>query len=194
MYAMQTHTPLPTAGFAHPARNVRALGIDPGMIVADFGSGSGAYVLLIAAALQGVGRVYAVDIQRDLLRRTNTEATGKGFSNVEVVWADLEKPGASKIADGALDLVLVSNLLFQLENKKNMLAESLRILHPGGRLAIIDWQESFGGMGPQKGDVVTKDKALSLAKDVGYEYQREFAAGAHHYGLIFSKPLARKNI
>ena len=107
------------------------------------------------------------------------------------MWADLEKPGASKIADGALDLVLVSNLLFQLENKKNMLAESLRILHPGGRLAIIDWQESFGGMGPQKGDVVTKDKALSLSKEVGYEYQREFAAGAHHYGLIFRKPLAR---
>ncbi len=191
---MQTQTPLPTAGFAHPARNVGALAIDPGMMVADFGAGSGAYALLIAEALQGVGRVYAVDIQRDLLRRIASEAARKGFSGVEVVWADLEKPGASKLADGALDLVLVSNLLFQLDSKKNLLAEAFRVLHPGGRLAIIDWQESFGGMGPQKGDVVTKDAAAALATGAGFELQREFAAGAHHYGLVFRKPIPRNTV
>ncbi len=71
---MQTHTPLQTAGFAHPRRNIAALGVEPGMAVADFGSGSGIYVLHIAEALQNAGHVYAIDIQRDLLKRLKNEA------------------------------------------------------------------------------------------------------------------------
>lgn len=185
MTGMQTHSPLRAAGFAHPPRNVAALGIQSGMSVADFGSGSGAYVLGMAERLLGSGHVYAIDVQRDLLRRVKNEAHKRGYNNVEVIWCDLERPRASKIADQKLDLVLISNLLFQIENKSAVLAEAWRILKPAGHLAIIDWADSFGGMGPTKQDVVTKEKALTLVKDAGFELQREFDAGAHHYGLIF---------
>ena len=181
---MPTQTPLDTANFAHPRRNVAALGVEPGMAVADFGSGSGVYVLHIAEALENHGRVYAIDVQQDLLKRVKNEAHRRGFKNVEVIWTDLERAGSSKLTDKTLDLVLISNLLFQLENKGAVLAEAWRILKPAGRLAIIDWSESFGGMGPQKADVVGKDAALALAKENGFELQREFSAGAHHYGLI----------
>ena len=172
-------------GFAHPPRNVGVLGIDPGMTVADFGSGSGVYVLLIADALQGSGHVYAVDIQRDLLRRTANEARQRGLNTVEVVWADLEKRNGSKLAPDTLDLVLISNLLFQVEDKSAVLTEARRVLRPKGRLVIIDWSDSFGGMGPQKRDVVTKDAALAFAQASGFTLHREFDAGEHHYGLIF---------
>ncbi len=185
------HTPLKTAGFAHPARNVGALGLQQGMAVADFGSGSGAYVLAIAERLGNTGRIYAVDIQRDLLRRIHTEAHKRGFKNIEIIWADLEHHGASKIADRSLDLVLVSNLLFQLNDKGATLAEAWRILKTTGQLAIIDWSDSFGGMGPIPKDVVTADAALALARKAGFELVREFEAGAHHYGLIF-RPVAQK--
>jgi ubiquinone/menaquinone biosynthesis C-methylase UbiE len=185
MGRMQTHALLPTANFAHPRRNVGALVIEPGMSVADFGSGSGTYALLIAEALAHGGQVYAIDVQRGLLQRTKNEARRRGFKNVEVIWADLEAYGASKLADRTLDLVLISNLLFQAGNKTALFAEAWRILKPAGRLAVIDWQESFGGMGPQEGDVVSRDAALALAQKSGFELQREFPAGAHHYGLIF---------
>lgn len=182
---MQTHTPLQTANFAHPRRNVAALQVEPGMSVADFGSGSGIYVLHIAEALEHSGHVYAIDVQRDLLRRVHSEAHRRGFKNVEVIWTDLEHPLASKLADHTLDLVLVSNLLFQVENKVAVLTEARRILRPHGRLALIDWSESFSGMGPQKADVVSREKALALAEECGFELHKEFSAGAHHYGLIF---------
>ena len=96
---MATDTPLKTANFAHPKRNVGALGVEPGMQVADFGSGSGIYILHIAEALENTGRVYAIDVQRDLLRRVKNEANRRGFKNVDIIWTDLEHPGSSKLAD-----------------------------------------------------------------------------------------------
>lgn len=185
-------TPLNTAGFAHPVRNVEALGVEPGMTVVDFGSGSGAYVLAIADRLQNAGHVYAVDVQQDLLRRTKNEAHKQGYKNVETIWSDLEKPNSSKIADRHVDIVLVSNLLFQLADKAAPLREAWRILKPTGKLALIDWSESFGGIGPIKKDVVTKEKALEEANRAGFELVKEFDAGAHHYGLIM-RPVAQKN-
>ena len=175
------------AGFAHPVRNTAALGIQPGMNVADFGSGSGAYVLAIAKELQGSGHIFAVDIQKDLLRRTHNEAAKIGYKNVEIIWGDLEAPGGSKIADHSLELVLISNLLFQIDDKRAVMAEAKRILRAGGRLAVIDWSDSFNMTGPHKDDVVRKEDVLTLARAVELTFVNEFTAGAHHYGLIFRK-------
>ncbi len=176
------------ATFAHPPRNVHALGIETGMKVADFGSGGGAYALLISQRLADSGHIYAIDVQRDLLRRIHNEAKRKGVRNLSIIWGDLERPGGSKLADGSLDFVLISNLLFQIERKEAVVTEAARILRNGGRLAIIEWSDSFNGMGPVQEDVVTKEKALALAREAEFDFIREFVAGAHHYGLLFRKP------
>ncbi len=181
-------TPLQTANFAHPPRNVLAMQIEPGMTVVDFGSGSGAYVLAIAECLAHSGRVYAVDVQQDLLRRTKNEAHKRGYKNVETVWSDLERSHGSKLADNLADRVVISNLLFQVEHKDVVLQEAYRILRPNGILAVVDWSESFGGMGPHKNDVVTKEKAIKMIKHVGFESLTDFDAGAHHYGLLALRP------
>src|SRR3989344_5324127 len=185
------HLAQDTAGFAHPRRNVAALGVQSGMRVADFGAGSGAYTLALAERLEGSGRIYAIDVQRDLLRRIANEAARRGYKNVEVIWGDLEVPRASKLADGSIDLVLMSNLLFQVPDKTPVLREARRIVKGNGHIAIIDWSESFGGMGPIKEDVVKKETALELSEKAGLSLVREFTAGAHHYGLLL-KPVASR--
>lgn len=154
-------------------------------MVADFGAGSGAYALGIAERLQGAGHVYAIDVQQELLRRIKNEAHRKGLKNLEIIWSDLESPNGSKIAERHVDLVLISNLLFQVERKEAVLEEALRILDMRGALAIIDWSDSYGGMGPHKKEVVKKEKAKQLAESCGFELEGEFDAGAHHYGLLF---------
>jgi ubiquinone/menaquinone biosynthesis C-methylase UbiE len=180
-------TPVNAAnGFAHPPRNVSILGIEPGMKVADFGSGSGAYALLIAHELRGSGKLFAVDVQQDLLKRLKNEAHHQGYDNVEVLWGDLEKPRGSKIADRSLDLVLISNLLFQVEDIDALFKEAHRTLKKHGRLAIIDWSERSGSaqIGPHRSAIVSKEKAVERASACGFEKARGFDAGTHHYGLI----------
>lgn len=182
-----------SAAFANPRRNVAALGIEHGMRVADFGAGSGAYTLAIATHLSGSGHVIAVDVQRDLLRRIKNEATRRGYKNIDIVWGDLEVPGSSKIADRHLDFVLISNLLFQVEEKIRVLEEARRVLKPSGRLAIIDWADSTlptkgpnrGRVGPHRREVVSQTALSEMADRVGFIFDREFKAGSHHYGLLF---------
>ncbi len=181
----EAHTP---RDFAHPARAVAALGVEHGMKIADFGAGSGAYIYAFAEALLGSGVVYAIDVQNDLLRRIKNEADRRGNKNVEIIWGDLETFEGSKLAP-LLDLVLLSNILFQLEDHVAVVTEAMRIVRPGGRVAIIDWTDSFGGMGPHKDAVVTRDEAYELAQSVGLVFLKEFSAGSHHYGLIFKKSL-----
>ena len=197
---MHTHSPLrsgspPTGGFAHPKRNIGALDIEPGMYVADFGSGSGAYTLAIAERMEGIGHVYAIDIQKDLLRRTANEAARRGLRNVEVLWGDVEESRGSKLSNGIMDIILISNLLFQVSDKHALFAEARRIMKSVGRLAVIDWSDSSspGGrrFGPAKEDTVKKNAAIEIAKKAGFKLYREFDAGAHHYGLIF-RPVSIK--
>ncbi|MDP3646057.1 MAG: class I SAM-dependent methyltransferase [bacterium] len=194
-HAPAHHGGLPdTSGFAHPHTNIAAFGLDHGMKVADFGSGSGHYTIAIAEQLQNSGHVYAIDVQRDLLKRTHNEAAKLGLKNVSVIWGDLEASGSTKIANHHIDLVLISNTLFQIEEKAAVIEEARRILKPTGRLVLIDWSDSFGGMGPHKNDVLKKEAALTLAKSGGFELVREFSAGAHHYGLMMRMaPHAHKN-
>jgi len=186
---VHTHRPLPVAGFAHPTRNVAAFGIQHGYKIADFGAGSGAYTIALSERLENSGTVYAIDVQRDLLRRLHSEAQRRGLKNVEIIWADLEVPRASKLADASIDLVLVSNLLFQVPDKLLVMREARRVVRPSGRVVLIDWSESFGNLGPIKEDVVTKETALELAEKAGLVLEKEFSPGAHHYGLMLKPAL-----
>ena len=62
-----------------------------------------------------------------------------------------------------------------------------RILKPAGRVVIIDWADSFGGIGPKPEMIVKKEKIMDDLEKNGFHLDREIPAGAHHYGLIYKK-------
>lgn len=173
--------------FSDPEKNVAQLALASGMQVADFGSGSGFYSLAAARAVQPGGQVYAVDIQKDLLQKLKNGAKQNKLNNINIIWSDLEHLGGTKLRENSLDAVIAANLFFQIKNKDALCLEIKRILRPLGRVLIIDWSGSFGGIGPTENDVVTKENIVSLFEDHGLKLDREIAAGAHHYGLIFRK-------
>jgi ubiquinone/menaquinone biosynthesis C-methylase UbiE len=173
--------------FSDPKQIIEQCGIQAGMVIADFGSGSGFYTLEVGKALGGTGKVYAIDVQKDLLVRLQGNARKENLTNIDVIWGDIEKPSGTKIADSTVDLVLLCTILFQVEDKKGCINEVKRLLVPGGRALIVDWAESFGGIGPQTKNVFSKDMAEDLFESMGFSKDREIKAGAHHYGFIYKK-------
>jgi len=173
--------------FSDPIKNVESTSIQAGMEIADFGSGSGHYTLAAAKALMSTGRVYAIDINKDLLTKLKNHASREGLYNVEVIWGDIEKPNDTKLRDGSVDLVFLSNILFQVPDKDAVIKEAKRILKPNGRVLLIDWADSFGGIGPTPKMVVTKASASAMFEKAGFHMDREVDAGSHHYGFIYKK-------
>ena len=157
------------------------------MIVADLGAGSGFYAIEAARAVAPTGKVYAIDIQRDLLERLRNEALHARVRNIEIIAGDLEKIGGTKIREGSVDRVIASNIFFMIEDKKSFLGEIKRILKPRGAALLVDWAASFSQMGPHSDHVVYKDKAIKLFLESGFKVEKEISAGSHHYGIIFRK-------
>lgn len=173
--------------FSDPVKNIEQCSIQAGMEIADFGSGSGAYTLASSKALISTGKVYAIDINKDLLNKVKNEGVKQGLYNIEVIWGDIEKPNGTKLRDFSVDMVLVCNVLFQVENREVLIKEVRRVLKPGGRVLVIDWTDSFGGLGPKPQMILKMTSAVDIFQKNGFHLDREISAGAHHYGLIFKK-------
>ncbi len=174
--------------FLDPAKTLEQFGIGTNMIVADLGAGSGFYSLAAARLNKnGNGKVYAVEVQRDLLGRIKDAAEKEHLTHIEYLWANFEKLGGTKLHDHTIDRVIVSNVMFQVEDKGAAAKEIARILKPDGKVLFIDWSESFGGMGPAPDAVFSRTKAIELFRSAGFTEERDIDAGAHHYGIIFKK-------
>lgn len=173
-------------GFVDPKNIVNDLGITPGMEIADFGVGAGYYAVLLADAVGDTGRVYAIDIVEEVLTKARSHDHGR-HDNIEFLLGDLEEPGGSNLAEQSVDMVVISNTLFQFENKQAGITEAHRVLKPGGILVLIDWSDSFGGLGPQPEHILTEQDARQLCETGHLSFVRPIDAGDHHYGLIYKK-------
>ncbi len=161
--------------------------LKPGDKVADFGAGSGYFIPALAKAVTPAGRVFACEIQQVLIEKLGSFARSQGLSNVDPLWCDIDAPGGIKIPDRTLDAGVLVNTLFQLENKAAAITEIGRTMRPGAMLYVIDWSDSFGGLGPSLSDIVSPEAAIALCEANGFLYEREYPAGGHHYGLAFRK-------
>jgi ubiquinone/menaquinone biosynthesis C-methylase UbiE len=173
--------------FVVPQNAVSHFHLQKGDRVADIGAGSGHFSFALARAVAPDGRVFAIEIQKDLAERIVCEARAKRITNIEALWADLESPRGVRLADGTLDAVVLANTLFQIGKRGEVLKEIARLLRPGGKLFVIDWVDSFGGMGPHADLVVPEAEAKKLVAMAGFDYTRTFPSGSHHYGLAFRK-------
>jgi len=173
--------------FADPKRNIGQFNLEEGMEVADFGAGAG-YLAVEAADVVGkTGNVYVIDIQQELLTKSKHYAKEHHLESIKFIHGDLEKENGSTLSNESVDVVIISNLLFQVEKKAEVLREAHRILKNGGRVLIVDWCESFGGVGPQPEHVISETDVKKIAEGEGFTHIADIDAGSYHYGLIFRK-------
>lgn len=172
--------------FLNPDETLKHLLIREDWHIADLGAGSGEYTLA-AAKYVPIGKVYAIDINRELLPFIKAKVLAYGHKNVEVVWGDIDRPLGTNMGDASMDAVILANTFFQIENKNSALQEIDRILKPGGKVLFIDWAGSFGNLGPKEEAVILPTTAKMLFEKFGFIFQKDVPAGEYHYGMIFNK-------
>lgn len=174
------------SSFLNPSAAVAALNLMPGQTVADFDAGSG-FFTRAAARLVAPGAVWAVDANREMLSHLKNVALAEGLHNVEVVAGNIEKAGGTHLPAGQSDAVIVANSLFAVEDKAAVAAEAARVLKQGGMALVIDWEGSFGGLGPQPEHIVSAKDAAATFAAAGFAPAGDAPAGQYHWGLLFRK-------
>jgi SAM-dependent methyltransferase len=110
-------------------------GLKPGESVLDLGCGAGIDTLLAARAVGPSGRAIGIDMTPEMVARARRNAAAAGLDNVEVREAMIEE---LPVSDASIDVVVSNGVLNLSTRKSRVLAETMRVLRPGGRLAIAD--------------------------------------------------------
>jgi len=119
-------------------RVVQALNVQPGMKVADIGAGSGLFTRPIAKSV-APATIYAVDIDADLLKIIDRRAKDAGVTNIHTVLAAADDP---KLPE-PVDLIFICDALHHIANQGSYLKTIRKYLAPGGRVAVIDFSETW---------------------------------------------------
>ena len=113
------------------------LKIKPGQRVCDMGCGNGYYTLPMAKAVGKEGRVYAVDIQKEMLTMLRRRADKEKLENIIYVHGELHDP---KLPRGRVDLLLMVDVYHEFSHPVHMLTAIRESLAPGGRVALVEYR------------------------------------------------------
>jgi ubiquinone/menaquinone biosynthesis C-methylase UbiE len=147
-----------------PSQLIERSGIKKGMHVLDLGCGSGAFTPFIARIVGKKGKVYALDIQADMLKqleRKLSKPENRDIKNIKLIEGNAyELP----FEDKSLDLVNMVTVLQEIPDRNKALHEVNRVLKPGGILAVTElfsdpdypWKSTTIRLGNEAGFVVDR--------------------------------------
>lgn len=152
-----------------PDQVMDALQIGEGSVVADLGAGGGWFTVRLARRVGPNGRVYAEDIQPEMIGAIQRRVQREGLRNVTTVMGTAVDP---RIPEGAVDAVLIVDAYHEMEQPVMLLRNLARTLKPNGVVGIINFKKDGGGPGPAMDERVEPAKVIADAKAAGLELKR----------------------
>ena len=171
-----------------PTKAVAALQVRPGQVVADVGAGSGYYTMLLSAAVGPRGRVYATDIQPEMLALIRKKIEKTSVSNVELV---LGTPTESRLPNGSLDLALMVDVYHELARPQAFLQSLKRALKPDGRLVLIEFRKESQWVPIREEHKMTVREARIELEAEAYRFDRVIDVLPWQHILVFRPGGAR---
>lgn len=152
---------------------IRRLNLKPGMVVADIGAGSGVFSRPLAKAVGPNGKVYAVDIQQDLLDYINKRSKEENIPNIQTVLGEYNDP---RLPSRNIDLAFINDVLHHIENRAAYLRALGTYVKPGGRIAIIEMNKNDPNT-PHKNQpelLVGREQIAQWMSDAGFRLVQEY--------------------
>jgi SAM-dependent methyltransferase len=165
-----------------PERLWKEVELVPGETVVDVGAGTGYFALPAARLVGPKGRVYAVDVARDL-----HALVGERGASEKLAWLVpvLSQAGRIPLESSIADVVLFANVLHDVPEET--VAEAVRLLRPKGRLVNLDWSKTETPFGPPSEIRLSPEEARERLSSHGLRPLRRIGAGPYHYAELFAR-------
>ena len=171
-----------------PDVTIKALGVDPGMLVVDLGCGDGYFTGPIARRA-APGHVIGLDVDPAMLEQAKTACAD--VSNC--AWQAGDAAQVSRLLRVPVDYVLIANAFHGAPDKTGLAREVASILKPGGRFAIVNWypipREETRVLGQPRGPStelrMSPEQTRAAVEPAGFAFERLVKLGPYHYGAIY---------
>jgi len=150
---------------------LQALGVKPGQTVCDMGCGNGFYTLQLARLVGPRGRVYAVDIQPEMLQMLARNAAEARLANIRPV---LGTPIDPRLPAGAIDMMLCVDVYHEFSHPEAMLGKIKESLAPDGQLVLVEFRGEDPAVPIKPLHKMTKAQVRAELEPAGFEMVREF--------------------
>ena len=155
--------------YQRPDQIMDALQIGEGSVVADVGAGGGWFTIRLARRVGPNGRVYAEDIQQEMIGAIDRRIKREELQNVIT---RLGTPVDPQLPPGKFDAVLIVDAYYELEDPVTLLRNVAKALKPNGVVGIVNYKKDGGGPGPPMEERVDPEQVVATAKAAGLELRR----------------------
>jgi arsenite methyltransferase len=163
---------------------IAKLKIKPGEVIVDIGAGSGLFSPPLAKAAAPSGKVYAVDIDKELLDHISKRAKEQHATNIQTV---LGKFGDPNLPATDVDLAFINDVLHHIEDRAGYLKNLARYMKPSGRIVVIDFYPELGSHKKEPALQITKEQTTAWMNAIGFKPVEEFALFNDKWFVVFSR-------
>jgi SAM-dependent methyltransferase len=167
-----------------PSKAIAALDIKPGQVVADVGAGSGYYTVRLAERVGASGKVFATDIQPQMLTLVQQRVARERLTQVEVVQATATDPG---LPQNQLDLILMVDVYHELARPQEVLRQLRAALKPDGRLVLIEFRKESAWVPIREEHKMSVKEARMELEAEGYRFDRVIDVLPWQHILVFRR-------
>jgi len=167
-----------------PDTAIDAIGVKPGMTVADVGAGSGYFTVRLSRRVGPTGKVMAEDIQPEMLRILKKRLDSENFTNIETVLGTETDP---KLPAGQLDLILMVDVYHEFSQPQRMLRKIRESLKDDGRLVLLEYRKEDPWVPIRPEHKMSVAEAKLEVEDEGFSLEAVKPDLPRQHILIFKK-------
>ena len=127
------------------------------------------------------------DILQEKIETVASRAKLDGFYNISPQRVNLEKEKGTGLEKASVDWVFIVNMLYENSQKNNILQEAGRILKDGGKILLIDWENSDSSLGPEMKTRISQDELQNLIEKNNFAISEKIKVGSFHFGWVLVK-------
>ena len=160
------------------------LKLKPGLTVCDMGSGNGYHTLPMAEAVGKDGKVYAVEVQPEMIEMLHQRAKAKGIANIVSIIGEMDDP---KLPESSCDMILLVDVYHEFSHPEPMLAGMKKALKPDGVIVMVEFRAEDDSVPIKPEHKMTKAQINKEYLSNGFKLLREFDGLPWQHMMFFGQ-------